>query len=155
MTVFTQIAELLNKNKVDYMIKEHPPTPTSEDSARERGEPLKVGAKAMVLKADEKFIMAIVPGDRKIDSQKLKEILKAKNLRFVSVEELEKITSLKPGAVPPFGSLFNLTTIMEKAFLEEEYLAFNAGSLTKSIKMKVKDFIEIVKPEIKEFAVRK
>ena len=155
MDVFHKIKALLDQHNLNYAVKEHPPTPTSEDSARERGEPLKIGAKALILKADEKFVMVIVPGDRKIDSQRLKEILKAKNLRFASAEELEKITFLKPGAVPPFGNLFNLPTIMEQAFLDEEYLAFNAGSLTISIKMKVNNFIDIVKPTLYEFSVKK
>lgn len=153
--VFAQIKELLIKKRISFQVKEHLPTPTSEDSARERNEPLRIGAKALVIKADERFIMVIVPGDRKIDSQKLKRTLNAKKLRFATVEELEKLTGLKPGAVPPWGNLFNLPTLMEKSFLEEEYLAFNAGSLTTSIKMKVKDYIEAVKPILQGFSLKK
>ena len=155
MAIFTTITELLDQYHFKYEVKEHPPTPTSEDSARERGEPLKIGAKALVLKADDTFLMAIVPGNRKIDSKKLKEILNVNAIRFATEEELFQLTSLKPGAVPPFGNLFNLSTIMEKSFLEEEYIAFNAGELTKSIKMKTKDFIELVKPSLNEFSMKK
>lgn len=153
--IFEKIIELLHKNNVNYLLKDHPPTRTSEESALHRGEPLKIGAKAMVMKTDIEYIMAVLPADRKIDSVKLKLILNTKNLRFASKEELFELTRLVPGAIPPFGSLFNLPLIVDKALLEEEYMAFNAGSLEKSIKMKTKDYQEIVKPRMEEFSVKK
>ncbi|MDO8656178.1 MAG: YbaK/EbsC family protein [Nanoarchaeota archaeon] len=154
-TIFEKIIELLNSQKVNYILKDHPPTRTSEESALHRGEPLKIGAKAMVMKIDTEFIMAVLPADRKIDSIKLKLILNTKNLRFASKEELFEITGLVPGAIPPFGSVFNLPLIVDKALLEEEYMAFNAGSLEKSIKMKTKEYMDVVTPRMEEFSVIK
>src|SRR3989338_3315925 len=150
-TIFEKIIELLNSQKVNYSLKDHPPTRTSEESALHRGEPLKIGAKAMVMKIDTEFIMAVLPADRKIDSIKLKAILNTKNLRFASKEELFEITTLVPGVIPPFGSVFNLPLIVDKALLEEEYMAFNAGSLEKSIKMKTKEYMDVVTPRMEEF----
>ncbi len=150
-SIFERIKELLDEKKVVYQIKDHPPTYTSEESARHRGEPLKIGAKAMTLKTDAEFIMAVLPADRKIDSNAIKKIFNSKNLRFATKEELCELTGLVPGAVPPFGSLFDIPMIVDKAFLEEEFMAFNAGSLEKSIKMKVKDYIRLVQPKIASF----
>ena len=149
------IEELLKKNTILYELKNHPPTYTSQESALYRGEPLKIGAKAMVMKTDTGFMMAVLPADRKIDSAQLKKTVSTKNLRFATTEELLDITGLVPGAIPPFGLLFNLPMIVDKALLEEEYIAFNAGSLEKSIKMKTKDYREIVQPTVEEFAVRR
>lgn len=151
-SIFEEIKELLDEKKVIYQFKVHPPTYTSEESALHRGEPLKIGAKAMILKTDTGFMMAALPADRKIDSARLKEIFHTKNLRFATKEELLEKTGLVPGAIPPFGSLFNTPMIIDKALLEEEYIAFNAGSLEKSIKMKTKDYMEIVKPKVEEFS---
>ncbi len=150
--IFERIKEIVDENKVTYQLQEHPPAYTSEQSAAYRKEPLKIGAKAMVLKTDTEFVMLVIPGDRKIDSTAVKRIFRTKNLRFASKEELMQITGLVPGAIPPFGSLFNTPMLVDKALLEEEYLAFNAGSLEKSIKMKTKDYVEIVKPKAEEFA---
>lgn len=149
--IFEKIIELLNQNKIDCQIKDHLPTHTSEESALHRNEPLKIGAKAMVMKTDTEFVMAVLPADRKIDSTLLKQILNTKNLRFASKEELLGLTGLVPGAIPPFGSLFNLPMIIDKALLEEEYMAFNAGSLEKSIKMKTADYARIVQLKIESF----
>lgn len=150
--IFEVIKGLLEEKKINYQIKNHPPTHTSEESALHRKEPLKIGVKAMILKTDQEFVMLVIPGDRKIDSKKVKDIFNSKSLRFASKEELWEITSLVPGAIPPFGSLFNLPMLVDKALLEEEYMAFNAGSLEKSIKMKTKDYVEIVKPKVEEFS---
>ena len=37
--------------------------------------------------------------------------------------------------------------IVDKKLFEEEYMAFNAGSLEHSIKMKTKDYRDIIKPK--------
>lgn len=150
--IFDRVRELLENNKILYQLKVHPPAYTSEQSALYRNEPLKIGAKAMILKTDTGFIMAVLPADRKIDSAQLKEILNTKNLRFATPEELLEKTGLVPGAIPPFGSLFNLPMLIDKSLLEEEYIAFNAGSLEKSIKMKTKDYVEIVPPRVEELS---
>ena len=155
MKVYLAITQLLDQHNIKYEVKAHAPTPTSEDSAQARNEPLKIGAKAIVAKADSGFIMLVLPGDRKIDSKAVKELLKARDFRFATREELASLTSLEPGAVPPFGNLFNLPTLMDKAFLEEEFIAFNAGELTKSIKMKVKDYRALAAPRVEEFSYKK
>ena len=154
-SVFERIIELLEKNKVQHQVKEHPPTYTSEESAWHRGEPLKIGAKAMILKTDRELVMAVLPADRKIDSSAIKKMFNSKNLRLATLEELKKLTGLVPGSVPPFGSWFDLLMIVDNAFLEEEYMAFNAGSLEKSIKMKTQDYIAMVAPRVEQFTVKK
>lgn len=154
-TVFERIENLLNQHTIHYQLKVHLPAHTSEESAFHRGEPLKIGAKALVMKTDIGFMMAVLPADRKIDSSRLKQVLNTNNLRFASPEELLELTGLMSGAIPPFGSLFNILMIVDKALLEEEYMAFNAGSLEKSIKMKTEDYRAIAKPKLEEFSIKK
>jgi len=152
MELFDKIKELLDQHQITYEVKKHAPTPTSEDSARERGEPIKIGAKAMVMKADDAFILVILPADKRIDSKKVKDIFHVKNLRFATPEELKEKTGCEKGAVPPFGDLLHLSMIVDQAIFQEEYLAFNAGSLQHSIKMKTSDYQKIVQPKIESFS---
>lgn len=150
-TLTEQIIELLNHHHLKYILKEHAPTPTSDDSARERGESKKIGAKALLFKTDQIFTLCILPADRLIDSKKLKEILNIKKIRMATLEELKEHTSCDKGAVPPFGHLVNTNMIVDSALFEEEYMAFNAGSLTISIKMKTQDYKNIIKPTTASF----
>ncbi len=53
--VLEAIRRLLAEHGVAFQEKQHPPTLTSEASAAARGEPLGVGAKALLLKTDDRF----------------------------------------------------------------------------------------------------
>ena|SRR3989338_6075046 len=151
MDLFLKIRDLLDQNIISYELKEHPPTATSEESARHRGEPLKIGAKAILLKTDDTFILAVFPADRKLDSKQLKKLLGSKKLRFATEEELQQITGCIKGAVPPFGQLFGTEMIIDEALFDEEYMAFNAGSLEQSMKMKTVDYQKLIQSRKERF----
>lgn len=158
--VFEKIKKLLDKNKVDYKVLEHEPTPTSMDAARVRenltGMPaeecLKRGAKAMILRSEGKFYQFILSASKKIDMNKAKKVLGTQSLSFANPEEVQKATDCVPGSVPPFGNLFNIPVYVDKSFLENEDIDFNAGEQTVSIFMKRDDWIKAVKPIVAEFS---
>ena len=153
-SVLATIRDLLNGLGIHFEERQHPPTATSEESARARGEPLGVGAKALLLRTDEAFRLFVLPADRKLDSKKVKQHLRVKNVRFATPEELHELTGLVPGAVPPFGrptlpfDLFADTSVGVRF----PRVAFNAGSLTDSIIMSADDWLSIANPERFEFA---
>src|SRR5271165_1785203 len=82
----------------------HQPTRTSEESARARGEDLRVGGKALLIKVDDTFRLFVLSADRKLDSAAIKQHFGAKRTRFATPEELMQMTGLVPGSVPPFGN---------------------------------------------------
>src|SRR4051794_35050416 len=93
----------------------HAPGDTHEGAAPGRGTPPARGAKALVVKAGESFRLLVVPADRKLDSRKARAALGVRSLRFATREEVEQLTGLRPGSIPPFGSLFGLTTSCDPA----------------------------------------
>ena len=146
--VLEAIRELLRGAAVEFREVEHPPTFTSEESAAARGEPLYVGAKALLVKADERFALFVLPADMKLDSTALRKELGAKKIRFATREELAESTGLVPGSVPPFGS-----PILPFELLADEHVgqrgdrvAFNAGSLTNSIVLAAHDWERLARP---------
>ncbi len=146
--LFNKIKQLLAN--VDYKLIEHEPTPTSEESAKARGESIKIGAKALLVKVKHGFVLCIFPADRRLDAKKVKAIFNSKKLRLASPEELKEVTGCEKGAVPPLG--VDIETIVDTSLFENEYMAFNAGSLTTSIKMKTEDYKRIVNPRIEDFS---
>src|SRR5438477_6924654 len=97
-TVFERIEQKLNDAGVPFTVLRHEPVFTSEQAAATRGTPLSSGAKALVMKADERFVVVILPADRKLDSKKARDSLRVKSLRFANKEELAQLTGLPPGA---------------------------------------------------------
>ena len=147
--ILQRIRRLLNQDDVHFVEIEHEPTRTSEDSARARGEPLHVGAKALVLKIDGEFRLLVLPADRRLDSSAVKRHFQAKKVRFASTEELKQLTSLPPGAVPPFGDPVLSFELFADDLIgdQDDKVAFNAGSLTHSIVMRASDWIAAAKPK--------
>jgi len=150
--VFEQIKKLLDDNTIGYEVMEHEPVYTCEDAAKVRGTKLSQGTKALVMKADGKYIMAILPGDKELDMERLKRITQAKSLELANAKQVKDVTNCNIGAVPPFGNLFNLTVYADNGITQNEFLAFNAGSNKRSIKMRVKDLFKLVKPKIQNFS---
>jgi len=146
--VLQRIREALAQAGVAFKEISHVPAHTSEESARVRGEPLAVGAKALLLKTDDKFRLFVLPADRQLDTKRIKQELKIKSSRFATGEELFAVTGLMPGSVPPFGEpilpfeLYGDTAIGTI----EDKVAFNAGSLSNSVVMKASDWKTIAKP---------
>src|SRR5947209_16805950 len=105
-TVFERIEQMLRQGGVPFGVSRHAPVYTSEEAAAVRGTPLSSGAKALVVKAGEAFVLLVLPADRKLDSRKARAGLGAKALRFATREEVGQLTGLQPGSIPPFGSLF-------------------------------------------------
>jgi len=146
------IRKFLEENNISYEYKEHEEVRTSEEAAKARGEDIKIGAKAMILKADDKFIMLVLSSAKKIDSKKVKQTLGADSLRFATPEEVEKLTGCVPGGVPPFANIFGLELIVDKTIPMNEFMAFNAGERTKSLKLKTEDYLKVLTPRIEEFS---
>ena len=155
--VFRQIIELLSKQNIEFLQRQHEPTPTSADSARVRGESISSGAKAIVYKIQDEFYLFVMAADRTLDTKKIRTYFKdqgrrAKKTRFASIEELKTITGLPPGAVPPFGRpILDLDLFVDHSLLKNTKISFNAGSLQHSVTMQLEDYISLANPIIFEF----
>lgn len=146
------IRKFLEENHISYEYKEHEEVRTSEEAAKARGEDIKIGAKAMILKADDKFVMLVLSSAKKIDSKKVKQMLDAESLRFATPEEVTQLTGCIPGGVPPFANIFGLELIVDMTIPQNEYMAFNAGERTKSLKLKTEDYLKLLTPRVENFS---
>lgn len=146
-TVLERIRVWLTSLSVPYREVQHAATRTSEESAHARGEPLHHGGKALLLKGDHEFVLCVLPAHRQLDSSALRRAFGWKKLRFATSEELLEQTGLVPGAVPPFGHpILPFPLCLDEALLHNERIAFNAGSLTDSIIMRMSDYLRAAQP---------
>jgi Ala-tRNA(Pro) deacylase len=147
------IHNLLSSNNIQFKSLHHEVTPTSEDSARVRGEDLSTGGKALVLKHSEDsnnnaYALFVLSASRKLNTKSIKRELRSKNVRFATAQELTELTGgLVPGAVPPFGRpVIDLDLFVDTSIEENSVIAFNCGSLTDSVVMAVQDYLKIAAP---------
>lgn len=152
VTVLDAIRQHLQSLDIAFREVHHEPTVTSEDSARARGEDLRIGGKALVIKAGDEFRLFVLSAAKKLDSAAVKTRFAAKKMRFATADELREMTGLVPGSVPPFGPpILPFSLFVDPSVLENEKIAFNAGSLTDSIILRTADYRRAANPEVFPF----
>jgi len=146
-TILDTIRERLQSADVAFRELHHEPTYTSEESARVRGEPLRNGGKALLMKVGSDYRLFVLCADDKIDSGAVREHFGVRKMRFATREELLAQTGLVPGSVPPFGHpVLPFELYVEAGVTQNERIAFNAGSLCDSIIMSREDYLRIAQP---------
>ena len=154
MTVLEAIRQLLETADVKFRELHHEPTYTSEEAARVRGEELRNGGKALLMKVNDVFALFVLPAERRVHSALIRKQLGTRKMRFATAEELEQLTAsegcpgLVSGSVPPFGMpILPFPLYVDSGIEENERIAFNAGSLTDSVIISVDDYLAIARPE--------
>lgn len=151
--IFNQIIKFLENENVAFKHINHLPTYTSEESAKVREEALEIGAKALLVKVDSEYLIFVLSAAKKLDSKKIKAFLFCSSLRFASQEELWEKTSLVPGSLPPFGEpILPFKLYVDCSIESLSQVAFNAGSLTDSLVITTKDYLNICKGALFSFS---
>lgn len=147
MKPYEAILEVLAANAVAYEELDHEPVYTSQQAANVSGLSLNAGAKSLLLKADDSFVLIVISGSQRLDSKKLKIALGAKKLRFATAGEVSAKMHCEIGSCYPFGSIINLKTYVDKSLLSQQSISFNPGLHTKSVKLSLRDYLLIEKPQ--------
>ena len=152
--VNTAIRNHLDMLGIAYRAVQHEPTRTSEESARARGEDIRVGGKALLIKTGEQFRLFVLSAALKLDADAVKARFGVKKIRFATPEELMSLTGLVPGSVPPFGEpILPFELYVDGSITANEKIAFNAGSLTDSMVLSVADYLRAARPTVFDFSL--
>ena len=148
-----RVIEFLDKSGVSYEVSEHEPAFTAQQMAAVEHEPGKFVAKPVIVKADDKYVMCVLAAPHKIDMKALKKQLGAKSVKLVEEKEIGKLfPDCALGAEPPFGNLYDLPIIMDKALENDDHITFQGGSHEKAIRMSMDDYRKLVSPRVLEFS---
>ncbi len=151
--VLQSIRKMLDERSVKYREVHHEQTFTSEQSAAARGESIRIGGKALLLKVGDEFKLFVLSAALKLDSRAIRKHFGVRTSRFANKEELAEQTGLVPGCVPPFGEpILPFKLYVDESIARNERIAFNAGSLTDSIILSTEDYVTIAQPEIFRFS---
>ena len=151
-SVYEKIQSLLNAAGEEFVVSRHEPVFTSEEAARVRGVALSSGAKALICKADDRFLMFVLSADRKLDSKRFRKQNAVRKMRFATREEVLAKTGLAPGSIPPFGSLFGLPTLCDESLANEPTINFNAGDHAISVSMSFDAYRKVESPQMAAFS---
>ncbi|MBU0975767.1 MAG: YbaK/EbsC family protein [Patescibacteria group bacterium] len=161
MKPLEKLVEFLKQNNVPFKQFHHAPVRTSEEALAQRPDfILSQGAKAIIVNAKKssdrrEFIMLVLPADKRLDSKKVRKILKCKSFSFAHESDVIRISDgVEPGGVHPFGNLFGLSVYVDNSLALNDEIIFNAGDRSVSLAMKCIDYLKVVRPKLCEFATK-
>jgi len=152
--ISTTLQSFLDRAGVSYVGHPHSPAYTSQEIAQSVHVPGSEMVKAVILKADdEQLVMAVLSANDSANLDTLREEIGCDVLRLASeVEFRDAFPTCKPGAMPPFGNIFNVPTYCDASLLRNSEIEFNAGTHDETIRMQFDDYRRLAQPRILHFA---
>lgn len=138
---------------------EHIAEGRTELIAQIRGNKLEQAIKSMVVqirmsKKENLYALANVPGDCRVDFNGIKAHFNADGVAMAPREKAEALTGCVIGSIPPFSFNEQLILLADPKIKENDEVVFNAGSLERSIFMKMEDYFRVAKPQVAGIATR-
>lgn len=153
MAISAVLDRTLKRENVEYRTFVHPEVYTAQEVAASIHVPGHELAKAVMIKADGRLVMAVVPASERVDFEKLAGVLKAGRVELArEVEFTGFFPDSEPGAEPPFGNLYNIDTVIDRRLADDDHIYFNAGTHYEAVEMSYRDYASIVSPRVADFA---
>lgn len=150
------VQEFLTEKNIAFEAIEHVPTFDARSMARAVHVSGDQVAKAVLLKADGDYVLAVLPATHAIDFQKVMSILNADTVQLASERECAaRFRDCELGARPPFGSDYALKTLMDESLLNSDELVFEANTHREAIRMKTQDYQDLEHPQLSSFTRRR
>jgi Ala-tRNA(Pro) deacylase len=153
MTSLQRCIDTLERFGIHYVHTKHANAYRAKEVAEVEHLPPSRLAKAVILRDQTDYIMAVLAADCNVDLTELAAKLNVPNLRLATEEEVRRrFPDSEIGAVPPIGPLFGMRVYMDVRLVDEDYIFFNAGTHRDAIHMKAADYIRLTDPVILQFA---
>ena len=124
-----RVSSFLRESGAEARIHEFPEgTPTAADAAAAVGCGIERIVKSLVLVCDGRPVVALVPGDRRGDTDKIGRAVGASSVRVAKAHEVEDATGFAPGAVAPFPLPRIQNVLMERELFRHPIVWAGAGS---------------------------
>ena len=157
--IHEQLKALLDKEGAIYRVLEHEAEGRTEFITKIRGNRIEQAIKSMVVqvrmsKKENLYYLANVPGDCRVDFDSIKAHFNADGIGMAPREKAEALTGCVIGSIPLFSFNEKLGLLADPMIRENEEVVFNAGSLERSIFMKMEDYFRIANPQEVKIALR-
>ncbi|MBO0651259.1 YbaK/prolyl-tRNA synthetase associated domain-containing protein [Streptomyces triculaminicus] len=155
---YEKLLALLDEHSAQYRTIEHEPEGGTEAVSRLRGHELHQAAKCIVVmvklgKKVTRYVLAVVPGDRRVDLAAIKALLGGTYVGFAEQDIAERLSGCASGTILPFSFDRQLELVVDPALLENPEFFFNAARLDRSLALATRDFVKIAEPRVEAIAL--
>jgi len=147
------VREFLQQRGVRFSMLDHQPTYTAQRLAQAVHVSGDEVAKAVLLRADDGYVLAILPATRTVDFARVGQLTGAAIIELATeIECGDCFPDCELGALPPFGSKYGLRTLVDRKLTEDEEIVFEGNNHHEAIRMKLRDYLDIERPTIGDFS---
>ena len=148
-----KVEELLRQNGVWFEAIPHRTTFTAQRTAEAVHVTGDEVAKTVVLKADDRYVLAVLQATRNVDLERARTALGVKATRLATERELATLfPDCELGALPPFGSRYGLTTLVDEPLTHDAQVVIEGNSHDMAIRMNYADFARLERPRVAAFS---
>ena len=152
MPMLKRLQSYLDAHKISYQLLGHPEAFTASEMAHTLHISGKMVAKVVIVKTDDRFVMAVLPSNWQVNFEGLTDVLGGGRVRLATEEELKELfPDCEVGAMPPFGNLYGLEVVVDQSLAEDEKIIFQAGTHLGAMKLRYRDFADLVHPKVADF----
>jgi Ala-tRNA(Pro) deacylase len=153
MTCRDRLVSYFKENGVPFTTMPHRTAYTAQEVAAAEHVPGKLVAKVVMAVTTRGLVMLVLPATHRINLSAVREALSDPEVRLAHESEFAALfPDCETGAMPPFGNLYNLPVVVERALTEDPEIVFQDGSHQETMRISYRDYERLVQPEIKEFA---
>jgi prolyl-tRNA editing enzyme YbaK/EbsC (Cys-tRNA(Pro) deacylase) len=148
-----RLQSYVDDNTLDAKILEFDtPTLTVEQSMKANNcLPEDIVKSILVKTKSNEYYLVLLQGNRRIKTGKLKKLLKVKDVKLASPEDVEKVTDYKVGEVPPIS--IDLPVIIDELVIEKGGTIYGGGGgSTKSLRITIDDLLDCTHPLIADIS---
>jgi len=116
---------------------------TAKDAANSLKCELGAIVKSLVFRAENDFLICLIAGDKRCSLNKLKKILKKKDVSMANADQVKENTGFSIGGVSPIAHLKTMKIIVDKSLSRFEYIYAAAGHPDCVFKITYLDLIKL------------
>lgn len=142
-----KIDELLTRRQVPFEALHHRPTFTANRMAQVLHVPGKEIAKSVLLRSSGDYVLVVLPATHYVDMERVRRRLGRPDVEMASEDEIERVfPDCECGAMPPFGSLYHIPTLVDDSLAEDEEIVFENQTHEDAIRMRFQDYESLEHP---------
>jgi Ala-tRNA(Pro) deacylase len=148
-----KLDELLSSHHIPFERLHHRPVYTANRVAQALHVPGREMAKTVLLRTGRGYMLAVLPATHRVDLERVRQDLGDEKVEMASEEEMDRLfPDCERGAMPPFGSLYHLSTLVDESLTKDELIVFEAHNHEDAIRMSYRDYESLEHPRMGHFA---
>lgn len=155
MALNEQLKRFLDQQKIAYQTLPHREVFTAQEVAATAHVSGRQLAKVVVVRENGRgYLMVVLPAACRVDLTALKNVTGMRKLSLAPEEEFVRLfPDCDAGAMPPFGSLYDMPVYMDACFPRAKDIFFQGGNHREVVQLSYQDYERLVRPTVGEFCL--